>query len=133
MPKEAGRSELRQVLVSLCAVVMLVAPPRAHAAGSAATGAALFNRCALCHSATKGGGNKIGPNLFGVVGRKAGTYPGFSYSAAMKKAGIVWTPAKLDAYLAAPQEIVPGNSMPFAGIADAPQRAALVAYLAMLK
>jgi cytochrome c len=112
---------------------MLLAPFHAHAAGNAATGAALLNRCGLCHSATKGGGNKIGPNLFGVVGRKAGTYPGFSYSAAMKKAGIVWTPAKLDAYLAAPQEIVPGNSMPFAGIANAPQRADLVAYLVTLK
>ena len=133
MVSEAGRSELRQVLVSLFAMVMLLAPPHAHAAGNAATGAALFNRCSLCHSATKGGGNKIGPNLFGVVGRKAGTYPGFSYSAAMKKSGIVWTPAKLDAYLAAPQEIVSGNSMPFAGIANAPQRADVVAYLVTLK
>jgi cytochrome c len=133
MLNEAGRSELRQIVVSLCAVVMLVAPSHARAAGNAATGAALFNRCALCHSATKGGGNKIGPNLFGVVGRKAGTYPGFSYSAAMKKSGFVWTPARLDAYLAAPQQVVPGNSMPFAGIADAPQRADLVAYLATLK
>ncbi|HWY17043.1 MAG TPA: cytochrome c family protein [Rhizomicrobium sp.] len=124
---------MERVLVSLCAVVMLLAPLHADAAGNAATGAALFNRCALCHSATKGGGNKIGPNLFGVVRRKAGTYPGFSYSAAMKKSGIVWTPAKLDAYLAAPQEIVPGNSMPFAGIANAPQRADVVAYLVTLK
>ena len=133
MVSEAGRSKLERVLVSLCAVVMLLAPSHVDAAGNASTGAALFNRCALCHSATKGGGNKIGPNLFGVVGRKAGTYPGFSYSTAMKKSGIVWTPAKLDAYLAAPQQIVPGNSMPFAGIADAPQRGDLVAYLATLK
>jgi cytochrome c len=133
MVSEAGRSNLKRILVSLCAVVILLAPSHAHAAGNAATGAALFNRCALCHSATKGGGNKIGPNLFGVVGRKAGTYPGFSYSAAMKNSGIVWTSPKLDAYLVAPQQIVPGNSMPFAGIADAPQRANLVAYLATLK
>jgi cytochrome c len=124
---------LKQVQILLSVAVTLLAPLYAHAAGNSATGAALFNRCALCHSATKGGGNKIGPNLFGVVGRKAGTYPGFSYSAAMKKSGIVWTPAKLDAYLAAPQQVVPGNSMPFAGIADAPQRADLVAYLATLK
>jgi cytochrome c len=133
MVSEAGRSNLKRILVSLCAVVILLAPSHAHAAGNAATGAALFNRCALCHSATKGGGNKIGPNLFGVVGRKAGTYPGFSYSAAMKNSGIVWTPAKLDAYLIAPQQVVPGNNMPFAGIADAPQRADLVAYLVTLK
>jgi cytochrome c len=105
----------------------------AHAAGNAGTGASLFNRCAICHSNTKGAPNKLGPNLFGVVGRKAGTRPGFSYSAAMKRAGFVWTPAKLTDYLVAPQKVVPGNNMPFAGISDATQRADLVAYLATLK
>jgi cytochrome c len=67
------------------------------------------------------------------MGRKAGSVPGFSYSSAMKKSGIVWTPARLDTYLAAPQQVVPGNSMPFAGIANASQRADVVAYLATLK
>jgi cytochrome c len=126
---------LKRAAVSLCVSGMLIAFAASHAdaAGNAATGAALFNRCTLCHSPAKGGGNRLGPNLFGVVGRKAGTFPGFSYSAAMKNSGIVWTPAKLDAWLAAPQQVVPGNNMPFAGIADAPQRADLVAYLATLK
>ena len=105
----------------------------AHAAGDARTGAALFNRCSICHSNAKGAPNRLGPNLFGVVGRKAGTYPGFSYSAAMKRAGFVWAPAKLMDYLTAPQKVVPGNNMPFAGIADAKQRADIVAYLATLK
>jgi len=105
----------------------------AQATGNATTGAALFDRCAICHSASKGGPNKLGPNLFGIVGRKAGTYPGFSYSAALKKAGFAWTPAKLDAWLMSPQKLVPGNNMPFAGMPDAGQRADIVAYLATLK
>lgn len=105
----------------------------AQAAGDAGAGAGLFNRCAICHSNAKGAPNKLGPNLFSVVGRKAGTVPGYSYSAAMKRAGFVWTPGKLSDYLASPQKVVPGNNMPFAGIGDATQRADLVAYLATLK
>ena len=93
----------------------------------------MFNRCAVCHSDAKGAPNKLGPNLFGVVGRKAGTFPGYSFSAAMKRAGFVWTPVKLSDYLASPQKVVPGNNMPFAGIADPKQRADIVAYLAGLK
>ena len=113
--------------------MILVAASGARATGNASTGAALFNRCAICHSNAKGAPNKLGPNLFGVVGRKAGSYPGFSYSSAMKRSRITWTAAKLTAYLAAPQEVVPGNNMPFAGIANAQQRADLVAYLGTLK
>ena len=107
--------------------------PAAHAAGDAKAGASLFNRCAICHSNAKGAPNRLGPNLFGVVGRKAGTVAGYSYSPAMKRAGFVWTPAKLSDYLAAPQKVVPGNNMPFAGIADPQQRANIIAYLATLK
>ncbi|HEX4078219.1 MAG TPA: c-type cytochrome [Rhizomicrobium sp.] len=105
----------------------------ARAAGDAAVGAALFNRCFICHSNTKGAANRTGPNLFGIVGRKAGAYPGFSYSTAMKISGIVWAPAKLDAYLADPQKLVPGNNMPMAGISDPQQRADIEAYLRTLK
>lgn len=112
---------------------MLLVAGSAHAAGNASTGAALFNRCAICHSNAKGAPNRLGPNLFGVVGRKAGTYPGFSYSGAMKRAGFVWTPQKLDSYIEDPQKVVPGNAMPFAGISDASQRANIVVYLATLK
>jgi cytochrome c len=117
----------------LCVIATILTASAAHAAGNASTGASLFNRCALCHSNAKGAPNKLGPNLFGVVGRKAGTYPGFSYSAAMKRAGFVWTPARLSDYLASPQAVVPGNNMPFAGIADPRQRTDIVAYLATLK
>jgi len=120
---------------SLCAAgaVFVLAVAQARAAGNAATGGALFNRCAICHGNSKGAPSRMGPNLFGVVGRKAGTYPGFSYSAAMKTSGVVWTPARLDAYLADPQKLVPGNNMPMAGISSAQQRADIVAYLGTLK
>jgi cytochrome c2 len=107
--------------------------PVAHAAGNASAGATLFTRCVICHSNAKGAPNKVGPNLFGVVGRKAGASPGFSYSPAMKRAGFAWTPARLTDYLAAPQKLVPGNNMPFAGIANPQQRADIVAYLGTLK
>jgi cytochrome c2 len=107
--------------------------PVAHAAGDARTGAALFSRCAICHSNARGAPNRAGPNLYGVVGRKAGSNPGFSYSPAMKRAGFVWTAARLTDYLESPQRVVPGNNMPFAGIADPKQRADIVAYLASLK
>jgi cytochrome c len=117
---------------AILVAAMLVAGS-AQAAGNAASGASVFARCAICHSNAKGAGNMIGPNLFGVVGRKAGTAPGFSYSPAMAKAGFVWTNQKLDAYIAQPQAVVPGNKMPFAGLPSATQRADLVAYLDGLK
>lgn len=75
----------------------------------------------------------IGPSLFGVVGREAGTIPGFHYSPANKNSGITWTPEKLDPYLTNPKAIVPGTTMMFAGLKDAQQRADLIAYLATLK
>ena len=111
----------------------IVTASAAFAAGDSSAGAGVFDRCSICHSGKKGAPNRTGPNLFGVVGRKAGTYPGFTYSPAMKSAGFVWTPAKLNDYLASPQKAVPGNTMPFNGIADPKQRADLVAYLATLK
>ncbi|HXL98789.1 MAG TPA: c-type cytochrome [Rhizomicrobium sp.] len=105
----------------------------AQAAGNAAAGASVFDRCAICHSNTKGAPAKIGPNLFGIVGRKAAAQADFSYSTALKNSGIVWSADKLDAWIASPATLVPGNRMAFAGIASAQDRANLVAYLATLK
>lgn len=102
-------------------------------AADAGAGKTVFNRCAICHSNTKGAPNKIGPNLFGIVGRKAGTAPNFSYSGAMKNSGITWNATKLDVYLTHPAQVVPGTRMAFAGISNAQQRADLIAYLATLK
>jgi cytochrome c len=119
--------------VALLATFVAIVSTSALAAGNAANGAGVFDRCAICHSNTKTGGNKIGPNLFGVVGRKAGTYPGFSFSSALTSSGVVWTNAKLDAWITSPSALVPGNKMPFSGISNAGQRADLIAYLDTLK
>ena len=105
----------------------------ARASGDAKAGAQVFKQCAICHSDAKGRPNKIGPNLWGVVGRKAGTAPGFHYSAAMKKADFSWTPEKLTAYIEHPQQVVPGNRMPFAGLSNPAQAEDVVAYIETLK
>lgn len=132
--EKMGNKQMRKFRICLFATgAMLAFAAAPAAAANASNGATLFSQCAICHSAAKGAPNKIGPNLFGVVGRKAGTYTGFSYSAAMKNANFVWTTAKLDAYLASPAKVVPGNKMPFAGVSDPQKRADLVAYLATLK
>ena len=118
---------------ALAMVIVAGAAFGAVAAGDPAKGKLVFSRCAICHKAQKGAGNAIGPNLFGVVGRKAGSAPAFVYSEAMKKAGFVWTPDKLNQYIAHPARVVPGNRMSFAGVSDPAERADLVAYLASLK
>lgn len=111
-------------------IVAAFSPARAQ---DAAAGETVFKRnCAICHSPVAGK-NMVGPSLFGIVGREAGTVPGFHYSAANKNSGITWTPEKLDSYLANPKAIVPGTIMTFAGLKDAQQRADLIAYLATLK
>jgi len=103
----------------------------AHAAGDVSHGHDVFAmECAECHS-MKAGRNMAGPSLAGIVGRKAGTYPGFAnYSAAMKAAGFVWTAERLDAYLHAPQKLVPGDWMGYAGLPGQQDRLDLIAYLA---
>lgn len=97
--------------------------------GDAKKGEADFITCKTCH-AIEAGVNKIGPSLHGVVGRKAGTIPGFTYSTANKDSGITWTEDKLFQYLEKPQRVVPGTKMTFAGWPDDPQkRADVIAYL----
>ena len=105
----------------------------AQAAGDPANGKTLFARCAICHKVTKDGGNGLGPNLFGVGGRKAGTAAGFAYSTAMKNSGIIWTEEKLEAYIADPKGTVPGNKMAFAGLSGHGQADDVAAYLLTLK
>ena len=118
---------------AMAAATLVSLAGAAHAAGDAAKGKVLFERCAICHRVEKDGGNGLGPNLFGVVGRKAGTAKDFAYSAAMKNSGITWTPDKLTAYVTHPAQIVPGNRMAFAGINNAGQVSDVVAYLETLK
>lgn len=93
-----------------------------------AAGREMFRVCQACHSLDPGH-NLIGPSLAGVIGRKAGTVPGFDYSDAMKQAHITWDAKSLDAYLADPQKVVPGNRMPFGGLKSDLDRQELIAYL----
>ena len=89
----------------------------------------LFLRCQACHSIAAGEPDKIGPNLNGVVGRKAALKPGYTYSPALVKANLTWDQATLDAWLTRPAKLVPGTKMVFEGIAQPDERAALIAYL----
>jgi cytochrome c len=103
-------------------------------AGDPSHGKGVFGQqCGLCHTATKGGPTLVGPNLYGLVGRQAGSLPGYSYSPAMKAAGFTWDDDKLHAYLASPKSVVPSNKMPYGGLKNAGQLDDLVAYLASLK
>ena len=88
-----------------------------------------FLQCRACHSVEAGGPNKVGPNLHGVFGRKAGLAPGFAYSDAMTASTVVWTAETLDRFLARPSEFMPGNRMVFVGVRNAQDRANLIRWL----
>ncbi|WP_338468263.1 c-type cytochrome [Novosphingobium sp. ZN18A2] len=129
-----GRFLKKSVLTSAIATGALVALAAPAAGASSQAGAKDFaSQCAMCHAHTSGARSGIGPNLFGVVGRKAGSLAGYSYSPAMKSAGFDWDAQRLDHYLAKPQQVVHGNKMPFAGIGNAAERAEIIAYLSTLK
>ena len=95
-------------------------------------GEAAFAVCSACHTNTAVGPSGVGPNLYGVVGRKAGSIEGFSYSDAMASAAFVWDEASLAAYIGDPQGTVPGTSMAAGAVSDADKREAIVAYLGTL-
>ena len=122
---------LRNSFIALA--LLAVSSLAANAAGDAKAGANVFKRCAVCHTDDKGGGDGLGPNLFGVVGRKSATRPGFAYSAALQKSGIVWNEATLTKWVAGPARLVPGTKMMFAGITSKKQQADVVEYLETLK
>jgi len=95
-------------------------------------GKTAFKKCALCHT-TEAGKNKIGPSLFGIVGRKSASLDGFNYSEGMKKFDHTWDEATLDEYLADPRATIPGTKMIFPGIKDKAERDDVIAYLETLK
>lgn len=95
-----------------------------------ATGNSIFrSQCSQCHTLNAGSSGLPGPSLHGLLGRKAGTAPSYAYSTPMRESGVVWNETTLDQYIAAPQSYIPGNTMPFPGIADKTVRQRLVAYL----
>jgi cytochrome c len=111
--------------LGLAAMTALAQPP-----GAPAKGADVFDdHCSDCHALQ---GVHQGPSLVGVVGRKAGTLPGYDYTPAMKASGLVWSPAALDRFLVGPKKLVPGTAME-AVVLDPAERRDLIAYLATLK
>lgn len=103
------------------------------AQADAAAGEKYYERkCSQCHDAQKSGAHAKGPHLWNVMGRKAGSAPGFDFSEAMKKAGVVWDYAALDYYLADTETAVPGRAMNFVGIRDEQLRANVIAFLRTL-
>ncbi|HEX4890709.1 MAG TPA: cytochrome c family protein [Alphaproteobacteria bacterium] len=103
--------------------------PTALASANADTGGKIFKKCAACHSVTAADGNKIGPNLHDVMGRKVASAAGFNYSPAMTNFGGVWTAERLNKYLASPKEAIPGNKMAFAGLKKITERADVILFL----
>jgi cytochrome c len=101
----------------------------AFADGDAAKGEATFKVCKVCHHIGEGAKNFVGPVLNGVVGRKAGTYPGYNYSDANKDSGLTWDEATLKKYLKNPQAVVPGTKMAFPGMTNEADIDNVIAYL----
>ncbi len=132
--REQRRDKLpTKVLSPLLAAALLTAacgvPNDEFADADLARGELLSLACVVCHTLGQGESHLAGPNLHGVFGRSAGTAAGFEYSTALRQAGIVWTPDELDAWLAEPDDFVPGNHMVFAGYRSASDRTDLLAYL----
>lgn len=99
------------------------------AKGDLSLGQQLIGRCQTCHTFQKGQANGVGPNQYGLVGRKAASVPGFNYSDAMGKKGGTWSFQALSDFLASPQRTVPGTRMAFAGLKKPEERAALIMYI----
>jgi cytochrome c len=114
------------------AVLLILAAASSAAAADIEAGKTTFKKCALCHT-NEPGKNKVGPSLFGIVGRKSASLDNYNYSDAMKNFKHVWTPEILDIYLTDPHAEVAGTKMIFPGIKDKTERDNLIAYLETLK
>jgi cytochrome c len=125
-----GRMWFPRKALVLGSLVAMAAGPAV--AADVEAGKTAFKKCALCHT-TEAGKNKIGPSLFGIVGRKSATVDNFNYSEPMKKFDHTWDEGTLDEYLADPRGTVPGTKMIFPGIKDKTERDDVIAYLETLK
>ncbi len=110
---------------------MLAALPAPYNQADLENGRAAFARCRSCHTLTPGGPNMTGPNLYGIIGRPAGTHPGFNYSKAVQTAGFAWDDDRIDHWLQNPRTFLPGNKMTFPGLPDATDRRDVIAFLSV--
>lgn len=128
---------MRRLIVTMLVAAGASLPSLASAqSGDAAAGQRVFNQCRACHTADQGGRNGVGPNLFGIVGRKAASIDGFRYSANMRslaEGGLEWNEDRLRAYITNPKAVVPQGSMSFPGLRNETQLNDLIAYLSTLK
>lgn len=115
---------MRRLLLASAVMLCLVASARA--VPDALRGEQVYTRCLACHALAY---DRVGPRHCGLFGRRAGGVPGFGYSAAMKKSGIVWNAKTLDRFLTRPLKMVPGSAMTYDGVTDPKERADLIAYL----
>jgi|GEM_PF-87745 len=127
------RRDMKPASITIAVGVLLSASAfpatEARPAGHGEPGAIVFKKCMACHQVGEGAQNGIGPVLNGVVGRPAGTYPGYNYSAATKNAGLVWDEPTLARYLRAPRSLIPGTRMAFPGLTKDQEIMDVIAYL----
>jgi cytochrome c len=119
--------------LALLALVLAAQSPLTHAAPNLEAGKAAFKKCASCHAVGPSAHSGFGPQLNGIVGRRAGGATDYKYSPAMTNSGIVWTDKTLSAFLRDPGDVVPGTKMRFWGISDQQQIDNLLAYLRTFK
>jgi cytochrome c len=117
---------MRNVLLVMGMVAALSNNAHAH---DAASGADVYKKCRACHQVGESAVNAVGPQLNGIIGRKAGTVDGFAYSDANKSSGVTWDKATFLKYIKDPRAAMPGNKMAFVGIKDEQDAADLFAYL----
>jgi cytochrome c len=117
----------------LLSLALSVLASTSHAAGDVAAGKRVFAKCSNCHQVGPHARGNFGPQLNGILGRTAGTTKDYKYSTAMSSSRVVWTEAKLRAFIKSPDDVVPGNKMRFFGISDEKQLTDLLAYLQTFK
>jgi cytochrome c len=121
-----GQTAAKFEFAPLAALLKTAAAPNVEA------GKGVFKKCAACHTVDKGGENKIGPNLWGVIGRPVGQHAGFGYSDAVKSKGGNWGWEQFAGYIWKPTEYIPGNKMAFVGVQDPQDLSDLMAYMRTL-